>query len=402
MSADISILRFSSLQVWVASCFAFKLQFLDVRDFMKKVDMSDAKPDSKMIIKGNLLKSVADWHNEICGVLTKQFVTEHTPDFVKDVIEESNLTVPNNSGAMSDIMVCDPFNLHVTLLVKASEMMIECLANQDLNCDTVSAIKNWFEVFEQTEFNDFLRSGENYDEWKRQLTSLQLSCTNAIEQDTIGSGELGQFFDPSTLFIYLAHAVFMECYDPSFVSIGLHAKHDPTAGQNRSKETFAWQEACGLLVKWRFAYESFKGMTGSDGTEFPILGCLNPMSPGIEKTMQKGKSPPVHVIHYRLFLKMHKVLNEKAEEGGFNIDVEEEHELGVLDLMLDTLDKRTKDQVRKVLGREKHFKNAVSKGGGFRNDRNFNNDVFLMGDDSFGNITKCQKKEKRDEFENLF
>lgn len=398
MSEDIRILDFSSLQVWVTSCFAFKLQFLDVQDFMNTLDMSD--DETKIITKGNLLKSVADWHNEICGVLTKKFVKEHTPQFVKDVIEEANLTVPNNSGARSDIMMCDPFNLHVTLLIKASEMMISCLTNHELSGDTVSAIKNWFELFAQPEFDEFLQLGENYDEWKNKLSSLQLSYSLAIGVDTIGFGDLGQFFDPSTLFLYLAHAVFMECYDPSFVCIGQYSKHEQTAGLNRSKETFAWQEACGSLVKWRFAYGSFKGMTGFDSLEFPILSWLNPMRPGIERKM------PMHAIHYQLLEKMHMVLNEKADEGGFNINDREGNEFGVLETMLSTLSNSTGNQMSKMVGREKYFRNAVRHGGrGFRIDRDFNNDLFLMGDDSFANITKCQKeqrKEKCDEFENIF
>lgn len=404
MSEDIRILHFSPLQVWVTSCFAFKLQFLDVHDFMNTLDMSDEK--AKMITKGNLLKSVADWHNEICGVLTKKFVKEHTPKFVKDVIDDANLTVPNDSGASSDIMMCDPFNLHVTLLIKASEMMISCLKNYDLSGDTVSAIKNWFELFEQAEFVEFLRFGENYEEWNCNLVSLKLSYAIAIDVDTIGSGELGQFFDPSTLFLYLAHAVFMECYDPSFVRIGRNSKHEQTTGQNRSKETLAWQEACGSLVKWRFAYDSFKGMTGYRDLAFPILSSLNPMRPGIEMNMQQGKAPPVHAIHYQLLKKMHTVLNEKAQEGGFRINDREDYAFGVLDIMLDTLDKSTEDQMSKMLGREKYFRNSVRKGGGrFRINRLFNNDMFLMGDDSFANITKCQKEQRKgkcDEFANIF
>ena len=141
-------------------------------------------------------------------------------------------------------------------------------------------------------------------------------------------------------------------------------------------------------------------MTGFDSLEFPILSWLNPMRPGIERKM------PMHAIHYQLLEKMHMVLNEKADEGGFNINDREGNEFGVLETMLSTLSNSTGNQMSKMVGREKYFRNAVRHGGrGFRIDRDFNNDLFLMGDDSFANITKCQKeqrKEKCDEFENIF
>ena len=377
-----------------------KLQFLDVQAYLNDIEQSNDKTE-KIIIKGNLLKRVADWHNEICGVLTKQFVNNYTPDFVKEVIEDEKLTVPNNSGARSDIM-CDPFNLHAALLVKASGMMITCLESCDLSGDTVSAIKNWFELFEQPEFDDFLRCGEKYEEWKNKLSCLNLSYKVAIDANTIGYGELGQFFDPGTLFLYLAHAVFMECYDPSFQCLVRNSQLERTAGQNKSEETFAWQQACGSLVKWRFPYDSFKGMTGSDYMNFPILSSLKPMS----LMMEDGKVPPVHVVHHHLLEKMIWVLDEKVQGGEHDINGAEMAEFEVLDDMFMTLKSSTDDQIGKLKVREKFFRSAFRKGGGFRIDRDFNNDLFLMGDDSdsIANLIKRrkQKKENREGLGNPF
>jgi len=376
---------------------------------MEKVDMSDDE-DDKLIIKGNLMKSVVNWHNEICGVLTIKFVEEHTPDFVKEVIDDENSTVPNDSGEISDKTKYDPFKLHVTLLMKASQMIISCLANVDLSRDTVSAIANWFELFKQPEFDDFLLSDGNHEEWKRQVKEVQDDYEHAIDANTIGSGNLGQFFDPSTLFLYLAHAVFMECYDPSFVCLVKGSKHGSnrkqTAGQNRSEETFEWQVACGILLKFRLGDDSFKGMTGSDPMEFPILNNLNPMRPSIERYTQAGLTPAVHDIYKALLEKMHDSLNEKAQLGGITLHEREREEFHFLDEMVRLVHNSTEEQKPKLVGREKYFRNAVRKGASeFRIDRDFNNDLFLTGGDRFANITKCRKKqneEKCDELKDLF
>ena len=119
-----SIMLLSPLQVWFASCFAFKLQFTDVRAYLNKIEVCEDS-DYKTIVDGNLQKRVVDWHNEICGVLTRKYVKEHTPEFVREIFNNAKLQVPNDSGASSDIL-CDPLDLHVSLLVKASEMMISC------------------------------------------------------------------------------------------------------------------------------------------------------------------------------------------------------------------------------------------------------------------------------------
>ena len=245
MTDNIHILRFSSLQVWVTSCFGTKLQFTDIQAYLNHVKESTDEP-TNIAIKGNLLKRVVDWHNEISGVLTQQFVKDYTPSFVSEAIDSAKLSVPNFSEEQSDL--CDPFNLHVALLKKASEMMIACLREADLSEWAVSAIRHWFELFDTPQFDTFLQSSQGYDELKAELRGVMVSYPDACDPDTIGSGGLGQFFDPSTLFVYLAHAVFMECEDPSFVSIDKMC-HKKTPGTNRSEHTLAWQNACGSLVK---------------------------------------------------------------------------------------------------------------------------------------------------------
>jgi len=403
------ILDFSALPVWFASCFAFKLQFLDVQDYINQVDLLDNETD-KIIIKGSLLKRIVDWHNEICGVLTKKFVNDHTPKFVKGVIDNSTLTEPNDSGTNSDITMCDPFDLHVTLLMKASEMMISCLAKSELSGDAVAAIKNWFALFDQPEFDDFLQCSQKHVEWKEKISLQHSSFSFAIDSDTIGFGDLGQFFDPGTLFLYLAHVVFMECYDPSFVCLVENSKLEQTGGQNRSRQTLAWQKACGTLVKWRFKYDSFKGMTGKSPMKFPILSSLKPMSHEIENEIRKGKGqaapPPVHNIHCLLLQKMYWLYDDKVQNTGIRINAREKVEFDVLDAMLDELKRRTEGQMGKLLGREKNFRNAIRNGRkGFRIDRDSNNDLFLMGDDSdsIANLIKRQKqkKEKKENREGL-
>ena len=416
MNNDIHVLHFSSLQVWIASCFAFKLQFVDVLAFMNKVDTSKDHDSSKVIIKGDLLKGVTDWHNEVCGALTKRFVEDHTPDFVKEIIKGENLEEPNDSGEISDSTMCDPFVLHVRLLLTASEMMISCLRLHDLSEDAVSAIKNWFTLFDQDEFDEFLQCCDNYDHWKGEIEHKKTSYEVALSGITVGSGGEGEFFDPGTLFIYLAHAVFMECYDPSFVLLGEKSRKETTSGQNRSKETSKWQEACGSLVKWRFPYDSFKGMTGTDTMEFPILSLLNPISPAIMTPTDSGRAPPVHLLHYYLFLKMKETLNRKLEDGGMVISEKDVYEFDVLDDMLVIHNDRTNVQMEKIAGREKYFKNAVVSRGiknvvfgkgqqGFRIDRECNNDTFLMGRDSFAfiiaKIAKYRKEPKKGNWDEL-
>ena len=422
------VLQLSSLQVWVASCFAFKLQFLDVQQYMESVDRigymnsdneteeSETEEDQtdksetekiktgKMMIKAILLKRVADWHNEICGVLTQKFVGQYTPGFVNDVIGEMTLAAPNDSGALSDV-VCDPFDLHVALLKKASEMMISCVEDLELRDDAVSAIKTWFELLAEDEFDEFLRCSEQYDHLKNELSQLQESLASAINQETIGSGTLGQFFNPSTLFLYLAHVVFMECYKPSFVCI-VKSRNVETKGQNRSKQTMTWQKACGSLIKWQFPYDSFEGMGGNVTIAFPILGQLKPISSMIERFLGKNKPPPVHEIHLGLLEKMYAVIMQEAQHGGSPLDEDDKHELSDLTSMLEKLCKTTTLQVSKLKDREKFFKSYKrNEGGKYRIGRGFNDDLFLMGDSSFANIIKCQteeKKEKCDEFKNLF
>ena len=425
------VLQLSSLQVWVASCFAFKLQFLDVQQYMESVDRigymnsdneteeSETEEDQtdksetekiktgKMMIKAILLKRVADWHNEICGVLTQKFVGHYTPGFVNRVIGEMTLAAPNDSGTLSDV-VCDPFDLHVALLKKASEMMISCVEDLELRDDAVSAIKTWFELLAEDGFDEFLRCSEQYDHLKNELSQLQESLASAIasNEETIGSGNFGQFFNPTTLFLYLAHAVFMECYKPKFVCI-MKGKNVHTKGGNRSEQTLSWQKACGSLIKWQFVYDSFKGMGGSCSIAFPILNQLKPITSAVERYLKNNKPPPVHEIYIGLLEKMHENLYQEFQHGGSTLDEEDIHEFENLTGMLDTLKGKTDERLDKLGQNEKYFKSATRNHGGksYRIDRGFNQDLFLMGDSSFANIIKCQteeKKEKRNEFKDLF
>ena len=427
---DKIVLQFSSLQVWIASCFAFKLQFRDVQQYMNSIDRigyrnsdneteeSETEEDQtdksetkkieteKMIIKAILLKRVADWHNEICGVLTQQFVSDYTPSFVKGVIGEMNLTPPNDSGALSDV-VCDPFELHAALLKKASEMMISCVSDLELRAEAVTAIKTWFELLAEEEFDNFFSCSEIYDYWKHELSQLQesLASAMAINEETIGSGNFGQFFNPSTLFLYLAHAVFMECYKPKFVCL-VDGKHVHTKGLNRSEQTLIWQKACGSLIKWQFDYDSFKGMGGSPSIAFPILNQLKPITSVVNGYLQNNKPPPVHEIYIGLLEKMHDNLWEEFQHGGSTLDEEDTHEFENLTGMLKTLKGKTCERLEKLGNNEKYFKSTKRNDGGkYRIDRDFNEDLYLMGDSSFANIIKCQteeKKEKCDEFKDLF
>ena len=414
MTANICILHFSSLQVWVTSCFAMKLQFTDVQAYLNEVERYK-DPSTYITIKGNLLKRVADWHNEICGALTKQFVKDCTPDFVTEAIDSAKQPVPNNSEEQSNI--CDPFNLHVALLKKASEMMIACVGEVDLSQWAVSAIRNWFELLESPEFDKFLQSSQGYVRLKAEMTAVRVSYYCASDPNTIGSGVFGEFFEPNTLFLYLAHAVFMECYDPSFVSI-VQMTHKGITGDNRSEHTLAWQNACGYLVRWKFSIGSFKGMTGPDNMEFPILNVLKPISTVVEAELRNQKGPPVHSIHLSILESMSCILTEKAQKGGLTLQQEETAEFGMLNNMCNMLHTRTCEQMGKISNREKANRSSQRKGvHRFRIDRKFNNDLFLMGDVSFGNIIKGQKNfgntikgqkkakerdELRDELENLF
>ena len=401
MSKD--ILDFSAVQVWVTSCYAVKLQFLDVEDFMEEVDQLDNETD-KIIIKSSLLKRVLDWHNEICGVLTRKYVKEHTPEFVREIFNNAKLQVPNDSGASSDIL-CDPLDLHVSLLVKASEMMISCFVEVDLSKDAVNAMKNWFDLFDQPDFDAFLQCSEKYVEWQTKIQSLQFSFQCSSESDNVGNGNLGHFFDPGTLFIYLAHAVFMECYDPSFTCIPSGSRRVQTDGLNRLKYIEEWQHHCGSLVKVRFESDLFKGMTRHDPMEFPILGELNTVRAQMdEKKYGTDKTPPVHVLHYHLLDRMFNVSINLVEEGDFCINQKEEHELNVLECMCSKLRKKVTIQMKKLDLREKTFRSDLKRGKqkGFRIDRAFNNDIFLMEKDVFANFIKVRRKENWDEMKNPF
>jgi len=92
------------------------------------------------------------------------------------------------------------------------------------------------------------------------------------------------------------------------------------------------------------------------------------------------------------------------EEGDFCINQKEEHELNVLECMCSKLRKKVTIQMKKLDLREKTFRSDLKRGKqkGFRIDRAFNNDIFLMEKDVFANFIKVRRKENWDEMKNPF
>ena len=419
-----SIMLLSPLQVWFASCFAFKLQFTDVRAYLNKIEVCEDS-DYKTIVDGNLQKRVVDWHNEICGVMTNGFIHHHTPAFVQAVIENFSLAEPSKDPGAELVIIPDPFTLHVALLVKASEMMIWCLAEAEveLSSGAVLLIKNWFELLQVDQFDIFLQCSNDYATLKKDLSALVFNYDEAIANMTNAHGRVGDFFDPNALFLYLTHAVFMESYKPSFTWIDDNCKHQKTEGQNDMIHTRVWQKASGSFLQWRYSIKEFKGMTGSKKSPpFPFLGELNRITLHVETAMEKKEVPPVHVIHVQILHKMILNLKEKAQQGWITIEESERGQFSLLDVMLSQLQTSTQLQLDKLFEREKRFRSDIKTGKqqGFRISRQFNNDLFLMGPSSFGVIiidatTGSQKKKKSlddsprkrkkiqlDELENMF
>ena len=211
--ADAEILHLSAIEAWITACYGTKVLMTGYDDWAEEVENKSEDPDRGDFILGSFLKRIYNWHNEVYGTLTKEFMSPaNMPRYVKEVVDMSSED--------RSVSPPDPFTLHLDLILKASDRLIECIAELDISKKTITNIATWFEMLDNAKFLQYLKASRDYEKFKEQIdvVTFKYQSTKDDVNTTIGSGRDFPFFDPRSLLMFLTNVVFMKCYDPAYVT----------------------------------------------------------------------------------------------------------------------------------------------------------------------------------------
>lgn len=384
MAENDNILRMSGQPLWCLAMYATKLNLpLNPSSHVVPAPNGDEARKSLSYYR----KRVSHWQMTCLGPMTDYFYEKHTPYVSKILESHPNMQIPSSEGLETETHKRCPIALHATLITEISKTLMETATREGIGPHTHSKIEEWFSLILHSDLNKIIHGEE-----KNELVRLKDEHTLSKSEKHPHPKEF-PFFDHRTLFIYIAHVVHMECrsnvqYHSSLFPDQVEAKRKEQK-EEQPKEAHdnfhKWRAICGDNVARLFQVKnSHRGEI-----HFPLFedGTL----PTIEYKPRRGKKgtlsiPPVLQIHQLFLAEVCKDITTMiVRNPGYKVTKQEKKERKKIQCFIEKHCLEFLNRSIRVLkSREGESRCRLKLSGGEQRDTQiFDDDVFIMGTQSF-------------------
>jgi hypothetical protein len=343
--------------------------------------------NERCAIVGDSAKRVSLWHEKVLMPRTLRLqcnLYQNPPYYARQVLQDRKLRE-------IEVTRNNIFELHVQLLVAASESLVSCL-REGLGDSTKTQIEGWFQLMARIEVRpspnnlisktsagtqiSFLQVLDDYGEELRRVNGAGGEERSATEY---------MYFDHKILFLHIAHMVFFTCVETK--SRQPHVKECQMVVSNLMFEE--WEQLSGEFSNRRLKLsENGLLIDGAVGSDHAFALIVLPRNWFRKQT--KAGLPSIHRLHKALMNMMIGKIHQM--QAGRNIGSHENHEAQKLAQFFTDTFVALESYVGVLTANEKARRNfrrngLQKKGPSYRyksrDPNKFQRDMFIFGQHSY-------------------
>lgn len=359
------ILRLNPEAIWIIANTTTKSMLCDFKKW-------ETLPETKSGMAGDFMKRVSDWHENILGPWTLHYTMTHLPNYMKSIL-------------IVNIDKSDIFELHICLLTAVSKSLVEYIAQKGVGKKTFKEIEKWFSLMQMLEDD-----GSMVIQAEAETRALFLAAIKDFKHESsTPATDVSEypFFHHQSLFIYIAHVVYLTCVTPDQYSL-LDQDHPYTNLRMMidSDSINSWEIESANVFNDHFKMGS-AGLCNTENIPDPIHFFDELPYKWFSEENQKRIVPPVKDLHVYI---MHKTFGRLQEIMNIGEGCHE-HDHDMLDRFEDHLvETGAALEARDILlrKREKTRKSyrKTMKDSSLHKPREpcyFERDIFLFGTESY-------------------
>lgn len=271
------LLEMNPESVWLNVMVAVKSMLANFEDW-------ESKDETDIGNVGDFIKRISDWHKHITCPWALRYTMTNLPPYAKSVIV-SNQDKDNI------------FELHASLLLAVSEILVECVTEKGVGPNTMEEIGKWFELMEEFDV-------ERADAFTQQMFSQKI---DEFEQATVSTISVREypFFKHNLLFIHIAYMVYFTCvYHVEYFST------DQYITMNIDEASITnWEASTAKTLNERFDF-SRDGLCWNNPRHHSSKFIIDlPYEWFIAEIESRGV-PPVTALHTKLMYAMYGIIQD--------------------------------------------------------------------------------------------